>query len=186
MDIILAMLLLYRPSVALWRLDWRVIATAFVMVAGVGTVYWGILGPRPIGGGSSQEFSTHTIVIDENEWIGVRFPLEKHCDLDSRVMSGNWVVLIYHAGCESCHRAIANYESTANAAAGNRLDAQFAFLALDLESQRGTPKFKNIVGGSLEANHEWIASTPVGLYLQNGTVVKVASGEEAENLRWLK
>jgi hypothetical protein len=107
--------------------------------------------------------------------------------MGSQLVKGDWIILLYHPGCALCQSAIPVYE----AALGRKGDAaqfRLALLCLDGVASGNDEPFHpaTALHGRLSADHEWFATTPVGVRVHDGVVVAAASGEAAKDLSWAR
>jgi len=170
------------------------LAAALGLVAGVGVWYFQ---PRATQAGvSGLEHAGKWLVLAPEKWLANRFPLVGEIDIGPQLARGQWIVVLYHADCDTCRKAIPVYAALE---AGSR----------NLESGRGRedpgtrvcyvemPPYANaaddplrgiegIIRGRLSDRHEWFATTPVVVEMSDGLIVRAAAGEAATNLKWRK
>jgi hypothetical protein len=123
----------------------------------------------------------HTTLLEPEKWVGKRLVLSKHIDIESTIMKGRWIVVLYRADCEHCRRAIPRYEELAE----RREDRDPSVALIELppySSPDGRPISVNSAArsGRLSDGHKWIVKTPVLLHLEDGKVVMVADDDRAE------
>jgi hypothetical protein len=93
-----------------------------------------------------------------------------------RLLEGDWIILLHQHGCSTCETAIPRYIDLLP-----RLQQAGVRLALVEVTQSGD----NLYAGSdvwtshLKPDHEWFASTPIVVWVQNGNVLQVRSGIDA-------
>ncbi len=125
--------------------------------------------------------SDDVIVLTPQLWINQSWPLFADVDQSTALRRGRWLILMYHYDCDSCIRAIANYRAIGRFSISNR--PNIAFIAIPPDApvdEDPVPASSNYLRLKLTSEHEWFATTPLALYLENGLVRHVAEGDAAE------
>ena len=121
------------------------------------------------------------VVLAPETWVGQHFPLESYLDVGGQVMQGQWVIVLYHADCETCRKVIPEYERLAQ---GDPAAPRVAFV--EMPPYAATPADRLVspssaaLQGRLSAQREWFAKTPIVLELSDGKVVAAESGAGVE------
>ncbi|MGC8541800.1 MAG: MauE/DoxX family redox-associated membrane protein [Phycisphaerae bacterium] len=204
--IVLALLFLIRPvdfSTRRAKRRWP-IAVAMVIGLSVG-VASAILHPKPPleASGLATADGGGLAILEPDKWIGHRFPPFTHIllrhpgqvgphgiPLSQRLAHGQWIVMLYHASCDECRRAIPVYEALARGEYSANQMPHVAFIRIPSDPPTPLPRelFHNsaAVHGALDTTHEWFATTPIAVELVAGKVIAAASGTAAMNLNWVK
>jgi hypothetical protein len=113
---------------------------------------------------------TGLVVIDPCNWIGGRFPLLKHIDIDTDLAAGHWKVLLVQPDCADCRAAVREL-------ADNLRRSRPPMLRWAVVSLSSGPLPEDFVRvdagyrvGRLDAHHEWFAQTPVEIEIDNAVV----------------
>jgi len=144
------------------------------------------------------------VILEPHHWIGRHLPVladivnqHRNTPIGRRLATGNWVIMFYHASCEECRHTIPIYENLARQNAASGTDTHVAFIrvppdltGLGAATGPGTasPQIFHAslaLHGTLDNSHQWFATTPAVVELKNGTVLRVATGSRAMNLKWL-
>jgi hypothetical protein len=108
------------------------------------------------------------------------FPLLDEIDGSLPLRNGRWLVVLYHYDCETCLRAIPNYRSLG----ANPLDSDvhIAFVQMPPDPPAGEDPVvpsSNYLHLKLRPDHEWFATTPVVVAIEDGRVMAANDGEKA-------
>jgi hypothetical protein len=131
--------------------------------------------------------SRKLVVLEPDSWKGSTFPLAAFINEGTQLMNGDWVVVLYHADCSDCQKAIPAYERMAEANSGKSA-IHLAFIALsERDREAGRSLFHSIIPmhGQLASSHHWFTATPVTLHISDGKVTNTAVGEAALDPLWL-
>jgi hypothetical protein len=153
------------------RLFWGAV-TAATLSATLWTVYW--LKPARADG--------DLVVLEPQSWLNKPFPLFDEIADGNELRSGDWLVVMYSYDCESCLRAIPRYQRWMATGFDGKSRTRFAFVAMPPAAPVGedpvaaSPAYKRMV---LRPDHDWFATTPVVVAIQNGRVLFATDGEKA-------
>jgi thiol-disulfide isomerase/thioredoxin len=112
------------------------------------------------------------VVLEPASWLNHPFPLLDEIDNSAPLRAGRWLVLFYHYDCSDCQTAIPAYEALANR-------VHIAFVAMPPLGQSpvtDSPQYLNL---RLRPDHDWFATTPLVVTLEDGQVAAFAEGENA-------
>ncbi len=183
-----------RPS----KHKWPVLAAAsgIGLAGGIGAA---ILHPKPAASpnGLFSADGGKIVILEPQKWIRRQLPVLTHImttksdkPLAGKLAHGQWAMLFYHANCHQCQRAIPVYERAAAQweAKGNPLRMVFIRVPSDLDvvAPKGLFHSDAPIHGTLDASHEWFATTPAVVELRNGMVNRAATDMAAMNLKWMK
>jgi hypothetical protein len=121
------------------------------------------------------------VILDSTSWLNKPFPLLSSIDGADELRSGRWYLLMYHYDCDSCLEAILNYRSFASAQDA-RSRYRVAFIAMPPLPPPGkdpVPPSDRYLHLILRPDHDWFATTPVIVELDNGLVTFAAEGDKA-------
>ncbi|MDP9174662.1 MAG: hypothetical protein M3O30_12465 [Planctomycetota bacterium] len=125
-----------------------------------------------------------TVVLETTQWIGKRLPIAQHIDVWPQISHGRWVVLLVHYDCRHCMAAVDNFEAEAANSASNSRAPRLAVIELPPYAPATEPvSHAPTLGGSLDNQRDWFASTPVALLLEDGTVRASIEANEAQEPR---
>jgi hypothetical protein len=122
------------------------------------------------------------VIIEPQVWLNQSFPLFDSIENGSQLRNGRWLLVLYHYDCDSCLEAIPNYASLASTAGSNSTGPRLAFIALPPTAPEGqepvTPSssYQRLI---LRPDHDWFATTPIVIALQDGRVLVAEEGEKA-------
>ena len=108
--------------------------------------------------------------------------------LNQRLVHGQWIVMFYHAGCGECRATIPVYEQLAQQETLSGKRAHVAFIRVPSgsgTSTRGLFHSDLPLHATLDASHQWFATTPIVVELRDGIVHRVATGRSAMNPQWM-
>jgi methylamine utilization protein MauE len=132
------------------------------------------------------EAKTHgePVVMEPDSWLNQPFPLLNSIDGGAQLRTGRWLLVLYHFDCDACRHAIPKYRAIAQAMRSQINPPHMAFVAIPpLASASQDPGYAtpDVLHFSLPSNREWIATTPVVVFLREGRVNLVSAGEQAAN-----
>ena len=207
--IVLALVFLAKPlgPPSRWsKRKWPVaVALAIGLAVGIAAA---VLHPRPIAAanGLATANDGQIVILEPHKWVGQRLPILTHIvsatlslprpaaahgiSLSQRLAHGNWIVLFYHANCDECQQAIPVYEALAQSENIGGTSPRIAFIRVP--TGPATPQPPGLfhtnaaLHGTLDDTHEWFATTPTAVELQNAVVMRSVSGNAAMNLAWLR
>jgi len=91
-------------------------------------------------------------------------------------------VLFYHYDCDRCLQAIPLYRSAASSMRAAGSNVRFAFVAMPPTAPAGRDPVSSTSNDSrmsLRPTHDWFASTPLAVAIDEGTVVWAQDSDEA-------
>ena len=107
------------------------------------------------------------VVLEPATWVGQRFPLTRHIDLNAELHRGKWTVVLHRHDCSKCDKLIGEYVRTKDETA-----KRIAFIEVP---PFGNPDIRLVRAGfqlgRLSDERRWFVSTPVVLNITNGRVV---------------
>jgi methylamine utilization protein MauE/peptidase C39-like protein len=105
------------------------------------------------------------------DWIGKRFPLQRHIDIGADLSRGKWSLMFYHADCPGCRIAVADFVAAAAqvaSSAGSRA-ALIEVSGNEKPSEAGSTR--QVLRATMAPGREWIISVPNFVRLQDGIVL---------------
>jgi hypothetical protein len=120
-------------------------------------------------------------VLEPGDWMNKPFPLLDEIDNSNQLRSGRWLLIFYHFDCDSCLKAIPQYQAFAVSEFAGKAGIRVAFIAMPSASVGGDPVSvsSNYQRLALRPYHDWFATTPVAVALENGRVIEAKEGEDA-------
>ena len=117
-------------------------------------------------------------VIDVKQWTNQQqWPLLQYININDKLQTGDWVVLMYHNDCPDCRIAVPEYEKFYNDLKGNNVDMAFIEMQPYEEGKlQLIPSDSKINRGRLSDVKMWYVETPVVLVLREGVVLKAWQG----------
>jgi Methylamine utilisation protein MauE len=143
-----------------------------LITVGVGMVYFLKAAPAA----AAEQSAGGLVVLEPSSWVNKRFPLLDEIKGDSALKTGRWLLVLYHYDCDDCLRAIPLYCALAGR------PRHVAFVAMPPVAPPGqdpVPASGDYLRLSLRPDHDWFATTPVAVALQDGRVIAAAEGEQA-------
>jgi hypothetical protein len=121
------------------------------------------------------------VVLEPSNWVNKPFPLVDEIDNWNQLRSGRWLVIFYHFDCDSCLKAIPQYQAFAASELAGKAGIRVAFIAMPPASAgadpvRASSEYQHL---ALRPDHDWFATTPVAVALENGRVIEAKEGENA-------
>jgi thiol-disulfide isomerase/thioredoxin len=118
-------------------------------------------------------------VIKPAEWINqAEWPMLKHIDIAGSLRRNLVIVMFYSSECETCHKAVPQYDKTSREQVGNEDSLRFAFIEIPpYASEDIVPADTPALQGRLDSSKKWYMETPVIVVLQDGIAVKSWQGE---------
>jgi thiol-disulfide isomerase/thioredoxin len=124
-------------------------------------------------------------VLDPNAWIGKGLPILEYIDISEQLLSGNWLVILYHHDCPDCQKAIPQYEQMARDLAGNEDFLRIALIEVPPYGQVTMSRDSPCVFGRLADVKEWFVETPTAVLLV-GMKVEYAKAIQEEEILGVK
>jgi hypothetical protein len=156
-----------------FRLDWL---TGGVIAPLVGVPATAQLMPDGEIRGSGER-----ITLDPESWIGRRFPLLKHIDVESQMSYGRWIAVLYRRNCSACAVEVPKYEKLARAPA--QLTGAWRVAFIEIPNDR--EPLPDLVApdspclrGQLTGLKEWVVKTPMAFGVEDGFVRWVADSPD--------
>ena len=173
-----ALLLVLRPApgrAAAPRARRRVlVGLASSLVAAVGVVYLATaLTPHYMPLSEAGPGGDRVIWLDPVEWVGKKFDLMKHIDIDADLSRGLWTVVLYHHDCPRCQEAISGYELLARRRSDRPDVPRIALVEVPPYAGTGEGPVRDTsacVIGRLRGSNEWFVQTPAVISLREGIV----------------
>ncbi len=139
---------------------------------------------------SSIEAPGGLVLFEPEDWVGKSLPVLNEIENSNPLRFGRWLVVFYHYDCDSCPEAIPRYQAFAVSEIARNAKVRMAFIAMP-----PVPVGADPIGASsdymhlgLRPDHDWFATTPVVVALDNGRVIEAREGEQAveppEILAW--
>lgn len=162
-------------------LRWAAAVASYLFVGSLVAV-WTMAGPRPVvlaDGAGDLIGEGEFVILEPETWMGRPFPLASHIDIGQRLMSGRWLVVLYHHDCSSCRKALPRYRRLAAATHGDPQAARVALIELPpyaAYADEGRPPDgadSHYEQGRLTDAKEWFVQTPTVIHLDTGDVIKV-------------
>ena len=201
-SIVLALTFLSKPGAgkagnSRWaQQKWPVAAAAAIGLAAGVTV--AMLHPRVVAdaNGLASADNGRIVILEPHQWLYHRLPVLKHIvsqrrnrPMGRQLATGNWVIMFYHASCDECRRTIPVYEQLAQREMLAGKTPHVAFVRVPSGSgvsTRGLFHSNIALHGTLDATHDWFATTPIAVQLRSGRVVAEASGRAAMGVQWME
>jgi hypothetical protein len=170
----------------------RRIVAGSCLAAFMSAGFWTLYSFRrvPIDPVPTSDDTTSLVVLEPKSWIHQPFPLLQDIDGASVLSSGRWLVVLYHYDCDACLQAIPNYSTWARTNAKDSFHAKLALIAmppLPSASQDPILPSSEFERFALRSDHDWFATTPVVVALENGRVLTALDGNDAihpPNVAW--
>ena len=135
------------------------------------------------------------VILEPHHWLGHRLPVLRDIAaqgsgkaLGNRISVGQWTVMFYHASCDECRATIPVYEQLAQQETLSGKRAHVALVRVPTgsgASTRGLFHSDLPLHATLDAGHQWFATTPIVVELRDGIVHRVATGRSAMNPQWM-
>jgi hypothetical protein len=135
------------------------------------------------GGSTSGQFGGDStfVILEPETWLGTRFALLGHTDVDDHIAVGKWVVLLYHHDCMDCRKLIVRYQQRAGESANIAENPSLALLELppygDISEMPNSAE-SPFLCGRVTDDRKWFVQTPVELSLTDGVVRRVANASD--------
>ena len=204
--IVLALVFLAKPAAesagapTLWvSCRWPVAAALGIgLLAGIGSA---VLHSKSVvaADGLASADNGKLFILEPHKWLGHRLPVLKDIvalgnerALGRQLAAGQWIVMFYHASCDECRQTIPFYEALAQreAMSPGAPGTHIAFIRVPSDPPTAAPPglfhSRLALRGTLDASHQWFATTPIVVELRNGIVNRVATGAAAMRLTWLR
>jgi len=155
------------------------LAMASVAALATSTALWtGTLShPPPPSSGEKT-----LIVLEPATWLNQPFSLLDELDGPADLRHGRWIVVMYHYDCEDCLEALPAYKNLATAPRHDQTSPRVAFVPMPPPAPPGADPVPDIPAFphfTLHDDHDWFATTPVVVALQDGMVIAAADGQDA-------
>jgi hypothetical protein len=121
------------------------------------------------------------VVLEPENWVNKPFPLLDEIDGAKDLRSGRWLVVLYHYDCDSCLEAIPRYRAFAVSEVARNAGIRVAFIAMPPTPVGADPVgiSPNYLHLALRPDHDWFATTPVAVALENARVIEARQGDHA-------
>ena len=200
--VVLALVFLAKPAAksavapSRWASrKWPVVAALGIgLAAGIASA---MLRPKlaVAANGLATADSGKLVILEPHKWLRHRLPVLAHIvsqrgnrPLGQQFATGNWIIVLYHAGCGECQQTIPVYEQLAQRETLPGKRAHVAFIRVPSGagiSTRGLFHSDLPLHATLDAGHQWFATTPIVVELRDGIVHRVATGRSAMNPQWM-
>lgn len=107
-------------------------------------------------------------LLEPEEWTGQPFPLGEFIEPSLQLITGEWVILLYHQDCPKCQAAIPKYEALVQQ---HMLSTSPSVLLVEVPPygpKHGVDSDNHV---RLTDNREWFVQAPVEITLRDGVVV---------------
>jgi len=125
---------------------------------------------------SQESFQTvgDLIILEPENWVGKKFPLLEHIDLD--VSQGNWVLLLHHHDCPECQEALPKYQNLAARLQEKASEERVILVETPPYNQANVeePSMSPCLLGRLSDKREWFVQTPVEIRIREGRITGVS------------
>lgn len=137
-------------------------------------VGWTAARPKEAVTGKSHTVDPRqTVVLDPQTWIGHPFPLLNEIDTGNELRSGQWLILLYQAGCSTCDTARQKLETTVPNDQRQCMIISVPPHATD-DNSTGVGVAQALVRrGRLNETSNWSIHVPVSMTLSDGYVVSI-------------
>jgi len=130
----------------------------------------------------SQGIDSNFVSLNSASWLNKPFPLFNEIDGGAQLRTGRWFLMFYHHDCDRCHEAISIYSFWALTASSDKAQPGLAFIAIPPSAPAGEDPVvpsSSYLHLHLRPNHNWIATTPVVVAIEEGKVLVVVDGANA-------
>jgi hypothetical protein len=133
---------------------------------------------------ASKEVQADDLVILEPQaWLNKPLAIMEDIDSAEQLRTGRWLLILYHYDCDNCLKAIPAYIALANSISRAKpSNPRIAFIVMPPVAPVGqdpipdSPNYSHLI---LRPIHDWFATTPVVVAIDNGIVLFAADGERA-------
>ncbi len=117
-------------------------------------------------------------VIDVTKWTNQQtWPLLQYVDIQDKLQTGDWIVLMYHNDCPDCRLAMPIYEKFYGDLKGNNVEMAFVEMQPYEEGElQLMPVDSKVNKGRLSDIKTWYVETPVVIVLRDGLTIKAWGG----------
>jgi hypothetical protein len=130
------------------------------------------------------------IELDPINWSGRPFQYFDEVSRSDGLKTGNWILVFYHFDCESCINLIPAIRALANSQSTEGSNLRLALIAVpplaptpeDDPIAKSCPQVPRL---SLQADHDWDATTPIVATLRNGVVASAYHPSEEDGTELL-
>jgi hypothetical protein len=173
---------LTRPQICNWRnrqplrrLFAGAFVTALLAIVGLAFVLPSVTLPAAAGNAARD-------VPAPSAWVGKPFPLFDAINYSRDLRIGRWLVIFYHFDCDECRHAVPAYLAVASMRVANSDEPRMAFVGIPPLAPAGhdlVPESTELPHFTLHQDRDWFIATPLVVSLQDGEVVAVTDGEQA-------
>ena len=108
------------------------------------------------------------ILIECEDWVGKNLSIASHIEDGGCLLRGHWVVVFYHESCPKCQELLSDPTQIIESE-----NISIAFVELPPSKGVLHSGGKNVIWRSLSEKYDWFASTPTGVEVEDGLVVRV-------------
>jgi hypothetical protein len=124
------------------------------------------------------------VLLEPESCVGRRLPLVSYVDIGSKLVAGNWTVVLYRHDCPKCHALIDRLAQQARSKLAGR-DPVALIEVPPFASDDSQFRISGFSYGRLSDTYDWFVTTPVLMRLRNGTVVTCRHSRDASFSRKL-
>jgi hypothetical protein len=142
---------------------------AAVGVVGLATAF----SPRYAALSEAVPGGDRVVWLDPAKWVGKKFDLMPHIDIDADLSRGRWTVVLYHHDCSRCQEVIPGYELLARRRSDRPVLPRIALVEVPPYAGPGEGPARDASAcalGRLRDSHEWFVQTPAVISLLDGIV----------------
>lgn len=141
---------------------------AGVIVSLVLCAAWPMLSYRPatLSGDGIIHGAGRVVVLEPAEWVGRRFPLLDHIDINDQLDEGSWHLVLYHHNCGKCTELMGRL-------VGSSSDIEkIAWIELPPYGIESRERLEFATHGELTDEWDWFAQMPAQVWLDEGIVTR--------------
>ncbi len=130
--------------------------------------------PVVVNGAMTDQGSV--LVLEPEKWIGRPFALADDIDIGEQLLSGSWILVLYHHSCSACQEVLPAYGRLACFLQNEGHATRVAFIEVPPYSSEQFSRV-SCVHGRLSNAKTWYVTTPTEVSLRNGRVISSTSTE---------
>jgi len=118
-----------------------------------------------------------TVLLEPEDWVGMRFPLLDWIETNARLDHGQWTIILYRPGCRRCDELLRRYQMGAGIGRSERV----AFIEIAEPAPHGAgevPEGASFFAGRLNRRFEWFVETPTRIVVDDEEVRSVVCEEK--------
>lgn len=153
----------------------RLSIALMLAITGIGVVLWPAkVLPALASLDQLGTVSGNLVVLEPEQWTGKPFALASFIPDSNRLLHGRWVAILHQHDCSVCQDALPKYQAILPTPA-----TQLALIEMPPFADGATIESSGLQHYRLPADHDWFATTPIVLLVQDGIIQREASGEDA-------